>query len=142
MVFCRRGIFFVSGGLLVLAGSLEAQVFSFNHPNFSSCTGLQLNGSAACTGGVLRLTPVASSQIGSAFLTTPVPISPTTTFAAEFTIQMGLNGVSSCSDDLLSWGADGMTFTVQSQGPTALGGLGGGMGYLGIAPSLGVKIDV
>jgi hypothetical protein len=132
------GILPVLLGVFAFAGSLEAQVFSVNYPSFSDCTGLQLNSSAACTGGALRLTPASLLQVGSAFLTEPVPISPGTTFAAEFTIQMGL---ADCLEDDSSFGADGITFTVQSQGPTALGSFGGGMGYLGIAPSLGVEID-
>ncbi len=141
MLKLRSGSFFVALGFVGLAASSEAQDFSFHYPNFSSCAGLQLNGNAACTGGVLRLTPVAASQVGSAFLTTPIPISPTTTFAAEFTIQMGMDGQSGSCGDGSGWGADGMTFTVQSQGPTALGAVGGGMGYHDIAPSLAVELD-
>jgi hypothetical protein len=45
------GILPVLLGVFAFAGSLEAQVFSVNYPSFSDCTGLQLNSSAACTGG-------------------------------------------------------------------------------------------
>lgn len=38
-------------------------------------------------------------------------------------------------------GADGMAFVFQTAGPYFLGGTGGGMGYQGIIPSLGIEFD-
>src|SRR5262249_42263821 len=39
-------------------------------------------------------------------------------------------------------GADGFTFTLQGNGPTALGASGGDLGYAGIDNSLAVKFDL
>ncbi len=52
--------------------------------DFSSVSGLTLNGNAAQAGNVLRLTPDAVGQAGSAFFTTPFPISPLTSFSTNF----------------------------------------------------------
>ena len=36
---------------------------------------------------------------------------------------------------------DGMTFAIQNKGLTARGGVGGGLGYKGVKPSVAVKFD-
>ena len=109
----------------------------FNFPNFSSCAGLQINGNAACTGGVLRVTPATFSQSGSAFSTVPVSLGAGASFSTLFSFQITASGGSADSDGL---GADGIVFVVQ---PVAnnVGGGGGGIGYQGIPTSLGVEFD-
>ena len=81
---------------------------------FGGRTGLTLNGSARSDGGPIRLAGQHLFQAGSVFCTNPVPVQ---TFRTRFRFQ--LNNAH----------ADGLTFTVQSEGPRALGGPGGGLGY-------------
>ncbi|MGD0893713.1 MAG: chitobiase/beta-hexosaminidase C-terminal domain-containing protein [Terracidiphilus sp.] len=100
-----------------------------NYPSsgFAS-TSLNLNGGATVTsGGLLQLTDGSGGEGRSAWFTTEVPVQ---TFVTDFTFQQ-LNAT-----------ADGMTFTIQSQGATAQGDSGGGLGYQGITPSVAVKFDL
>jgi hypothetical protein len=106
--------------------------------NFGSgftSTGLTFNGSAKLNGTRLRITDTGTSEAGSVFLSTPINIQ---TFTTDFGFQLS------------SASADGFTFTIQGVGPTALGPLGGGLGYgpdtpggtPGIAKSIAVKFDI
>src|SRR5262245_60045657 len=113
-----------------------------NFPDFSNTTGLTLNGSAAAVangvdpGRVLRLARRIVFDGGSAFTSRRVCLA---TFSSFFEVRItnpgGLPDASGQS------GADGLTLTVQSAGPTALGVLGGSLGYGGIAPSVAVELD-
>ena len=99
---------------------------------FSSSAGLQLNGSASLNGAALQLTNGGANEAGSAFFTTPMDIR---TFTTDFTFQLS-NAT-----------ADGLTFTIQnsSSGITALGAVGGSLGYGGttkILNSLAIKFDI
>src|SRR5262249_15481892 len=84
------------------------------------------------TGGLVRLTDGGGSEGGSVWTQTPgtggrVPV---TFFDTTFTLrQVPVTGA-----------ADGLTFTLQNSmdGANALGGLGGGLGYTGSKPSVGV----
>ena len=103
---------------------------------FSSVAGLTLNGSATNVDDTrLQLTTGLTNQAGSAFYNTPVNIQ---NFTTDFAFQLSLAQ------------ADGFTFTIQNVGPTALGGIGGGLGYgpnpntgtpAGIAKSVAIKFD-
>ena len=84
----------------------------------------------------LEITDGGQSEAGSAFWTTPVNIQA---FTTNFTFQFS------------SAVADGFTFTIQNAGLTALGGIGGGLGYgpnpatgtpAGIAKSVAIKFDI
>jgi hypothetical protein len=121
---------------VVLTGTASA-VIVINFPNFSNCATLQLNGNAACTSNVLRVTPAQFSQAGSAFSQLLIPLGPGNTFSTFFAFQMTGSGGSSDGDGL---GADGLTFTVQPNANTA-GGAGGGIGYQGILNSVAVEFD-
>ncbi len=96
---------------------------------------LTFNGAAAIAGPVgskvLRVTPSAFSQAGSAFTTQKLTLlgdgSFSTKFAFRFTSQLG-------------GGADGLVFVVQNVANN-VGGLGGGIGYLGLGQSVGVEFD-
>jgi hypothetical protein len=98
-------------------------------------TGLTFNGTAKLNGTRLGLTDTGTNEAGSAFISTPINIQ---TFTTDFGFQMS------------SASADGMTFTIQGVGPTALGPSGGGLGYgpdtpggtPGIANSVALKFDI
>ena len=86
-----------------------------------------MNGSASVSGTGLQLTNGGSSEAGSAFYTTPVNIQAfTTNFSFKLTDPV----------------ADGFTFTIQNAGLTALGGIGGSLGYAGIGESVAIKFDL
>jgi len=118
--------------------STRAQVINFAH-GFASHTGLTANGSAFFTGTVARLTDGGYGQAGSLFYhKKKVSV---TQFTNRFTFQLfkGTNPP-----------ADGITFTIQNNSPTALGPAGGGLGYGpdhkegsgGIPNSVALKFDL
>lgn len=90
-----------------------------NYPSFSSVAGLTLNGNATQSGNTLSLTTAAGGEAGSAWYSSLVNV--VNGFDTSF--QYNLSGGS---------GADGITFTVQTQGTSALGVGGGGLGANGI----------
>jgi hypothetical protein len=91
---------------------------------------LSLNGTATVMPGHrIRLTNGGFSQTGSAWSTNQIDV----TRSFQTTFRAFLHG-----PDL---GADGVAFVVQAEGPRALGGRGGGLGYRGINPSVAVELD-
>ena len=100
-----------------------------------TASGLTLNGIAAINGTRLTLTNGGATEAGSAFVTTPINIQ---NFITDFAFQ------------LTNPNADGMTFTIQGTGPTAIGPAGGGLAYgpdtpggtAGIGKSIAVKFDL
>ncbi|MBT8065264.1 MAG: hypothetical protein KJN94_09605, partial [Gammaproteobacteria bacterium] len=110
------------------------------YDDFSDVTGLTLNGDAAQAGSVLRLTPAALWQGGSAFTTDPLTLGPGGSFSTHFAFQISNPGGVPDPDGP---GADGVTFILQNDvaGNMALGGLGGDLGYTGIGNSLIVEFD-
>ena len=130
---------------LTMVVSVQAQ--SFTYSSFSSTAGLQLNGNAAAAPGivpsdgtVLRLTPATFSQAGTAFSTTEVSLLNNASFSTEFAFRMTVPNPYYGIYDGDGPGADGITFVVQDQANN-VGGSGGGIGYQGITPSLGVEFD-
>jgi hypothetical protein len=91
---------------------------------------LTYNGSAAISGTLAQLTNGGGGEAGSFFSTTPVVI---TQFNTVFSFQL-LNGTNPS--------ADGITFCIEGSGNTALGAVGGSLGYQGITPSVAVKFDL
>ncbi|GAB2619981.1 hypothetical protein Aab01nite_34210 [Paractinoplanes abujensis] len=79
---------------------------------------------------ILRLTPGGYRQSGSAWSTTKLDV--TQSFESTFKVYL----------HHFRPGADGIAFVVQTEGPRALGGWGGGVGYRGIKPSLAVEFDI
>jgi glucose/arabinose dehydrogenase len=122
--------------LAFAAAALDAYdglLFDINFEDFSNVGSLQLNGDAAQAGDVLRLTPNANFQVGSAFLTTPVAIDADTSFQSQFQFQLSGG----------SRGADGFTFVLQNSaaGATAIGEAGGSLGYDMLELGTGTRID-
>ncbi|HET7590322.1 MAG TPA: L-type lectin-domain containing protein [Solirubrobacterales bacterium] len=106
----------------------------FDYPDFSNTAGLTLNGSAAQTGNVLRLTPPEGNKAGSAFGT--APIDPQQTWQTQFQLHM--------HDETFVPGdpADGIAFVIQSEGLGGGSGLGGSLGYGNVKPSVAVEFDI
>lgn len=128
---------------LLCSGSAQALTVTFN--DFSSTAGLQLNGATAVIGNpitddggrhVLRLTNNLG-QSGSAFFTSPVTLSNQASFSTFFVFRIS-NPLGISDND--GQGADGIVFVVQTVSNTA-GGAGGGIGYTGIANSVGAEFD-
>ena len=110
-----------------------ASAVTISYPNFASASGLTMNGAAINTGGVLRLVPGVSEEIGSAFTNRRV-VSPKRSFKTRFRFSI---------HDGSATPGEGMTFVLHRSGAEALGvPPGGGLGYIGIEPSLAVEFDL
>jgi hypothetical protein len=123
--------------LLVAAAALSAQAASFTYLDFASANGLQLNGDAAQVGNVLRIVPADFFKGGSAFATAQADISAGSSFSTHFSFRIHDNGGFGDADGP---GADGFVFVLQTVSSTS-GGAGGGIGYEGLMPSLGIEFD-
>lgn len=131
----------------MVAGSVEVRAASVTTTRLDDFSAgnlalLQLNGSAAgAVAGdgqaVLRLTPAMNWQTGSAFLKDAVVLSGGASFSTFFSFQFTSSGGIGDSDGI---GADGMVFVVHTDAGST-GGAGGGIGYQGITPSLGIEFD-
>jgi hypothetical protein len=106
------------------------------YPNFTFGPTMPLNGGASINGSSLQLIDTSTpNEARSAWFPNPVPIGQ---FANDFTFT-GTNA-----------NADGITFTIQNAGLTALGSSGGGLGYgpdapgdpVGITNSMAIKFDL
>lgn len=125
----------IAAAFALFTGSASATTLIYN--DFSSVSGLQLNGNAAQAGNVLRVTPANYNQSGSAFSQTAISLASNVSFSSAFSFRITNSGGSSDGDGL---GADGITFTVQTVSNTAGGG-GGGIGYSGIPNSVAIEYD-
>ena len=134
---CDAGRALMAMGIVAaFAAPAAATTVIFN--DFSSTSGLALNGSAAQTttsdGKVIRLVPAAPGQGGTFFSSAAINAA---TFSTAFTFRISNPGGISDGTDV---GADGLVFVVQSVS-SSLGGSGGDMGYGGINHSVGVGFD-
>ncbi len=102
--------------------------------NAGQLQGLTFNGSARAPAGVLFLTPNLIGDNGSAYLSTPVNFSSTTSFQTHFTFRMYPNGADPA-------GGSGIAFVLQNKAPTALSGSGSSLGLNGVTPSVAVEFD-
>ena len=107
---------------------------------FMSSAGLQLNGGSTVSGTRLRITNGGVNQARSAFWTSPVSVQ---SFTTDFTFQQAPGTTA------IPMG-DGFTFVLQNAGPTALGPMGGALGYgdlagntaASIPSSIAIKLDL
>jgi len=90
-------------------------------------TTMIFNGSTVLDDDRLQLTDGGQNEAGSAWYYQPVNVQSFSTF---FTFQLSTPN------------ADGVTFTIQGQGTSALGQSGGGLGYATIPNSVAIKFDL
>jgi hypothetical protein len=88
------------------------------------------------TNNCYQLTADLKKQVGVVWSTNRVDVSCSFTLNAAmyFGTHDGVNNKTNS-------GADGIAFVLQNQGPGAVGFVGGGMGWSGIRPSIGVAFD-
>jgi hypothetical protein len=112
----------------------SAEATSFTYSNFTSSAGLTMVGAANNTSvpGQLELTPAATGQSGAAYSTSAFTLGAGDTFSTQFDFQLTQAGGIDP--------ADGIVFVVAAN-TTGLGTGGGGMGYGGVTPSIGVELD-
>jgi hypothetical protein len=138
-----QGTSAASNTALAALGSMPVNSVFINHSaGFAAHGDLNANFAPATptrpifTGGLVRLTDGGGSEGGSVWTQTPgtggrVPV---TFFDTTFTLrQVPVTGA-----------ADGLTFAIQNSmaGVNALGGLGGGLGYTGLQPSVAIYFDL
>ncbi len=92
-----------------------------------------MNAGATLSGQSVTLTVNAGNTARTAFLNTKQNIA---SFNARFVYQEVL------PNPIGGGGADGVTFCIQNQAVTAVGGGGGLLGYGGITPSVGLALNV
>ena len=109
--------------------------------HFSCFLQLAFNCLANCTvipnaENCYQLTADLKKQAGVVWSATRVDVSRS--FTLDAAMYFGTHdGVNNRTNS----GADGIAFVLQNQGPGAVGAIGGGMGWSGILPSIGVAFD-
>jgi hypothetical protein len=114
-----------SGGT---GGGTSTAVVNYS-TGFTSTTNLALVNGATLAAGALELTDGGNYEARAIWYSTPVNVQE---FTTDFTFQITPASANS---------TDGLTFTIQNQGLTAHGGMGGSLGYQGVTPSVAVKFD-
>ena len=112
-----------------------ARTVVVDFPTFASCPSeIQLVGDAACRGGAIVLTDPVNGSVGAFWLTPPVDVLPQSKLFVTATIELAMGGTLE---------GDGFAFVAQATaaGASALGGLGDGLGFSGLMPSLAVSFD-
>jgi hypothetical protein len=125
--------FLCGPGATAGAPTLPERVITAVYPGFDSANILafQLNGDAALSANRLQLTPPANRRFGTAWWKNRVSLLNDRSFSSYFSFQIS---------DSDSGGADGIVFALQTQSSGA-GTPGGGLGFSGISPSLGIEFD-
>ncbi len=121
----------LTGFCLALLSTLSSAQ-SFNYSDFTSTTGLTLNGNAQQSGKSLRVCTNVKSDKGSVFYDQPVFVAGG--FNTKITFQMS---------GYVSGGADGLALIIHNDpaGINYLGDHASAMGYGGFASSMGNAVD-
>jgi hypothetical protein len=131
-----RRLLVTASAAIALGAGLPAQAdLIIDYATFTGACGTSLTcaGSAGVApDGALRLTPAAFNNAGAGYSTTPVELGVGATFSTTFQFRMSdAGGIDP---------ADGFTFVV-ARASTGLGGVGGGLGYQGVANSIAIEFD-
>ena len=132
----------IVGLVAVILGSLTGRFARgeiISYTDFSDISALTLNGTATQlgTGTEARIRVIGGGCLSGSFFTDlPVEISR---FSTHFVFQ--ITGAGGLQDPTGSAGGDGFTFAIQPVGPTALGNLGGWLGFEGIGSGVAVEFD-
>lgn len=115
---------------VIVLGAATPASAQINYPDFSSTAGMVLNGTAAQSGNILRLTQAVNNQTGTAWYQTPAPVAAG--FSSSFAFQITPSG-----------GADGMTFIIHNDpaGTAAMASGGGELAYNTLINLLAIEID-
>jgi hypothetical protein len=95
---------------------------------------LQFGGEAFWDGNRAVLTPSENYKAGSLFYSTAISLANDASFSTSFQFRIS-------DSNFGQGGADGLVFVVRNSNADAIGGNGGGLGYLGINNSLGIEFD-
>lgn len=130
-----------TGLTLGLLAILPLRATSISFADFSNPAGITLVGDATLTANRLRLTAASENLVGAAWLNerTDVQNGFITTFQFQITDRGGHKP--DWEPGVVNDGADGFTFTIQNEAPTALGLFASGIGYYGIPNSLAIEFD-
>lgn len=136
------GLAIVLASVITISAPAALGAESFDYPGFADSSRLQLNRKAQVVqdpehGSVLRLTESRKHSGGSAFQLDKISLAADASFSTYFRFRMHGGGGVHCGNNT---GADGLVFVVETQA-NDVGGRGGGIGYRGIKPSLGVEFD-
>lgn len=106
--------------LALVAGSATPALADFDYTNFTSTTGLTLNGAAVQTSPTISITPPVRASAGSFWKSEAQSVS--NGFDSTFTFRVR---------DIAGGGSDGFAFVIHNAaaGTGALGGGGGALGY-------------
>lgn len=133
------GCVFSLGSLLMgfspAVARADERAISIAVPSFSEAEErFQLNGAAVVEGSSLKLNHAAGNLYGTAFFKDLVTLSGNRSFSTYFTFKI------TNPDCGTGGGADGLAFVVQTDS-TAVGSMGGGIGYAGILPAVAIEFD-
>ncbi len=114
---------------LVLCGGTA--MADFDYEDFASIPNLDLVGDATVVGSRLELTPALTGRTGAAWYKAPQEV--VRGFTTTFRFRIVADGP----------GADGLAFVIHNDPAqtAAIGGLGGGIGYLGLNNVVAVEFD-
>lgn len=145
-------------GVVVVINANVSNAATIDFPDFSDLSNFILNDRTAVVHGVndddngpaintvlnsngekvLRLTDSLGFISGTAFLENTISLTNNRSFSTAFKFQI-TNPVGAVDSDGVT-GADGLALVLQGVGNN-VGGIGGGMGYQGLSPSLAVEFD-